>query len=63
MFDIYSITVNQETKGLFVAECKNLEGAWAEGETAEEAVENCKDATKGVLQYHYEFGTYVNSSS
>ena len=56
MFQIYPITVTRESQNLFVAECKDLEGAWAEGETAEEAVENCKDAIKGILQYHREQG-------
>ena len=54
MFQIYPIKVTQESENLFVAECSDLEGAWAEGETAEEAVENCKDAIKGVLQYYRE---------
>ena len=54
MFYIYPIKVTQESGKLFIAKCAELEGAWAEGETAEAAVENCKDAIKGVLQYHRE---------
>ena len=51
MFSIFNITVTQESNNVFVAECPDLEGAWAEGKTAEVAVENCKDAILGVLQY------------
>jgi predicted RNase H-like HicB family nuclease len=55
MFYIYPITVIQEKKNLFVAECLEVEGAWAEGITAEEAVDNCKDAIKGIIQYFLTF--------
>ena len=54
MFYIYPIKITQESKNSFVAECPQVEGAWAEGRTAEEAVENCKDAIKGVLEYRKE---------
>ncbi|MBI5412365.1 type II toxin-antitoxin system HicB family antitoxin [Candidatus Peregrinibacteria bacterium] len=52
MFNIYPITVTWEAENLYVTRCPEVEGAWAEGETAEAAVENYKDAIRGVLQYH-----------
>ncbi len=54
MFFLYSITVTQQDDGVFLAECKDVQGAWSEGNSADEAVENCKDAIKGVIQYHQE---------
>ncbi|MBI5185274.1 MAG: type II toxin-antitoxin system HicB family antitoxin [Nitrospinae bacterium] len=56
MFNIYPITVTWEAENLYFAKCLEVEGAWAEGETAEDAVENCKDAIRGVLRYHREHG-------
>jgi len=53
---IYKIIVTQEEEGLFVASCPDLEGAWAEANTSEDAIEYCKDAIKGVLKYHQEKG-------
>ena len=53
---IYKIILTQEKEDLFVATCEDLEGAWAEANTAEDAIEYCKDAIKGVLKYHQEKG-------
>lgn len=52
MLNIYHITTTRESKDSFVAEAQGLEGAWAEGNTEKKAVENCKDAIAGILEYN-----------
>ena len=51
---IYKIKVEKLEEGGFLATCADLKGALAEGDTAEEAIENCQDAIKIILEYRKE---------
>ena len=51
---IYKIKVEKLDEGGFLAVCSDLKGALAEGDTMEEAIENCQDAIKVILEYKKE---------
>ncbi|MCD6434497.1 MAG: type II toxin-antitoxin system HicB family antitoxin [Candidatus Diapherotrites archaeon] len=46
----YKVALSQDEDGIFVAECLDLPGCISQGKTAEEALENIRDAIKGYLE-------------
>lgn len=51
---LYPITFETHKEGGFHAKCFSLQGAWADGDTIEEATENLKDVIKHILEYRRE---------
>lgn len=49
--NFYPITIEEHKEGGYYAKCSIIQGAWAEGETIEEAVENLKSIIKDILEY------------
>lgn len=48
---LYPVNVEPHKEGGYHAKCPILQGAWADGETIEEAVDNLRDAIKLILKY------------
>ncbi|MCJ7584853.1 MAG: type II toxin-antitoxin system HicB family antitoxin [Anaerolineales bacterium] len=46
----FTIVVEQDDDGVYIASCPTLQGCYSQGETYQEAVENLKDA----IQLHIE---------
>lgn len=46
----YTVVVERDEDGVFIASCPALQGCYSQGETYEEALENLKDA----IQVHIE---------
>lgn len=42
----YTIVIEQDEDGIYIASCPALQGCYSQGDTYEEAVENIKDAIK-----------------
>ena len=49
------VTIERNDDG-FLASCSLIQGAFAEGDTIEEAIFNCLDVIKMILEYHDERG-------
>lgn len=47
---LYSIIIEQDEDGYFIAECPNLPGCISRGKTKKEAIENIKEAIKGYIE-------------
>jgi predicted RNase H-like HicB family nuclease len=45
----FTITLDRDEDGVWVAECPSIPGCISQGNTREEAVENIKDAIKNCL--------------
>lgn len=41
----FTIVVEQDEDGVYIASCPALQGCYSQGDTYDEAVENLKDAT------------------
>ena len=52
----FTITLNRDEDGVWVAECPSIPGCISQGNTREEAVENIKDAIKNCLIVRAERG-------
>ena len=52
----YTVVVEKDEEGNFLAICPALQGCYAEGETKEEAIEMIKDAIKLHIQDRIEKG-------
>ncbi|QQR93167.1 MAG: type II toxin-antitoxin system HicB family antitoxin [Candidatus Iainarchaeum archaeon] len=46
----FRVLVEQDTDGMFVAECPSLPGCISQGKTRQEAIDNIKDAIQGYLE-------------
>ncbi len=46
----FRVTLEQDTDGMFVAECPNLPGCISQGKTRDEAIQNIKDAIDGYIE-------------
>lgn len=42
----YTIVIEQDEDGMYIASCPSLPGCYTQGETYEEAIQNIKDAIK-----------------
>lgn len=51
---LYPVSVESHKEGGYHAKCPILQGAWADGETIKEAVDNLQDVIKLVLKYREE---------
>jgi predicted RNase H-like HicB family nuclease len=51
---LYPVQVEAHKEGGYHAKCPILQGAFADGETIEEAVENLRDVIKLILKYREE---------
>jgi len=52
----YTVVVERDEDGLYVASCPALQGCYTQGETYEEAMENIKDAIKLHIQARKDLG-------
>jgi len=52
----FTVTVEQDEDGVFVAECPAIPGCVSQGKTEKEALENIKDAIKHCLEVRAEKG-------
>jgi predicted RNase H-like HicB family nuclease len=52
----FTITIEQDEDGVFVAECPAIPGCISQGKTEKEALENIKDAIKQCLEVRAEKG-------
>ena len=51
---IYKIKVEKLDEGGFLAVCMDVKDAFAEGDTVEDAIENCQDVIKIILEHRKE---------
>ncbi len=51
---LYPVQVETHREGGYHAKCPILQGAWADGETIEEAVGNLRDVNRLILKYRKE---------
>lgn len=49
--NFYPITIKEHQEGGYHAKCPVIQGAWADGDTIEEAVDNLKNIIKDILTY------------
>jgi len=52
----FTITIEQDEDGIFVAECPAIPGCISQGKTEKEVLENIKDAIKQCLEVRAEKG-------
>lgn len=52
----FTITIERDEDGIFVAECPAIPGCISQGKTEKEALENIKDAIKQCLEVRAEKG-------
>ena len=45
---IFTVTLDRDEDGYWVVECPSIPGCFSQGDTREEALENIKDAIKGL---------------
>lgn len=48
---LYPVTIEAHKEGGFHAKCPKLQGAWADGDTVQEAIANLKDVIGHILEY------------
>lgn len=48
---LYPVTIEAHKEGGFYAKCPKLQGAWADGDTVQEAIANLKDVIRHILDY------------
>lgn len=48
---LYPITVEPHEEGGYHVKCPILQGAWADGNTIEEAIENLRDVIRLIIKY------------
>lgn len=48
---LYPVKIETHQEGGFHVKCPKLQGAWADGDTVKEAVDNLKDVIKHILEY------------
>ncbi|MEK9165263.1 MAG: type II toxin-antitoxin system HicB family antitoxin [Patescibacteria group bacterium] len=51
MNNFYPITIEEHQEGGFHAKCPLIQGAWADGDTIKEAVNNLKSIMADILEY------------
>ena len=51
---LYPVSVELHKEGGYHAKCPILQGAWADGETIEEAIKNLRDVIRLILKYREE---------
>lgn len=51
---LYPVIIETHQEGGYHAKCPLLQGAWADGETIEEVVDNLRDVIRLILQYRRE---------
>jgi predicted RNase H-like HicB family nuclease len=52
----FSVTLDRDEDGVWVAECPSIPGCVSQGQTKQEALENIKDAIAACLQVRAERG-------
>jgi predicted RNase H-like HicB family nuclease len=52
----FTVTIEKDEDGIFVAECPAIPGCVSQGKTEKEALENIKDAIKQCLEVRAEKG-------
>jgi len=51
---LYPVKIEAHEDGGFHAKCPKLQGAWADGDTIKETINNLRDVIKCILQYKKE---------
>ena len=51
---LYPVKVEAHKEGGYHAKCPILQGAWADGDTIEEAIKNLRDVIRLILKYREE---------
>ncbi|MBU4332358.1 type II toxin-antitoxin system HicB family antitoxin [Patescibacteria group bacterium] len=49
--NFYPTKIEEQEEGGFLASCPTIQGAWAEGDTIEDAVLNLQDVVSKILEY------------
>ncbi|MDI6752176.1 MAG: type II toxin-antitoxin system HicB family antitoxin [bacterium] len=52
----FTVTIDRDEDGIFVAECSSIPGCVSQGKTGQETIENIKDAIKQCLEVRAERG-------
>ena len=52
----FSVTLERDEDGVWIAECPSIPGCVSQGETRDLAIENVRDAIKGCLEVRAELG-------
>jgi predicted RNase H-like HicB family nuclease len=52
----FSVTLDRDEDGVWVAECPSIPGCFSQGKTKDEALANIKDAIAGCLEVRAEMG-------
>jgi predicted RNase H-like HicB family nuclease len=52
----FSITINRDEDGVWIAECPSIPGCVSQGETREEAIQNVREAIRLCLEVRAEKG-------
>ena len=52
----FSVTIDRDEDGIWIAECPAIPGCVTQGQTKDEALENIRDAISGCLQVRAEQG-------
>ncbi len=52
----FTVTVDRDEDGIWVAECPSIPGCVSQGKTKDEALENIKEAIKSCLEVRAEKG-------
>lgn len=52
----FSVTLDRDEDGVWIAECPSIPGCVSQGQTRQEALENIKDAISACLQVRAERG-------
>lgn len=52
----YTVIIERDEDGIYIASCPAIQGCYSQGRTIEEAVENLKDAIKLHLEARKELG-------
>ena len=55
----YTIVVEQDEDGVYIASCPAIQGCYTQGDTYEQAVENVKDAIRLHIEARIELGEPV----
>lgn len=49
--NFYPITIEEHEEGGYHAKCSAMQGAWADGDTIEEVIDNLKSIMQDILAY------------
>lgn len=56
---LYTVVIEKDEDGVYIASCPGLQGCYTQGDTYEEAMENIKDAINLHIAAHRDLGEPV----